>query len=268
MTYDPDIHALNTFGLELEAVATASPRSRRWRWWALGIGAGVAIATPALATSGTFDFGHDVPADGQPGGAPATVTHAPASDTVDVLATLLERDGVAKLRRRIAPYSLALRVKLSPVAELAAGRVLSVQFPHRARFNPARQLVLSRSRGTIIATIGRTARPSEDVGTRGLSLYDVLPSVRAAVQRDDPDGTVRRLRDLGFDVDLKLVIDNPRAHETGTSATGSKSVTASPPDTVVLSVLNSRGENSAQRDTRNLIVEIAPADSDIARSDP
>lgn len=227
----------------------------------------VLVAAPAWAVTGGFDFGGDVPAAGEPGGAPLPVT-APSSQTVQVISILDGPGGVDALRRRLAASKMKVRVEGRPVAPAAVGRIFGVQFPHSARFDQAHRLVVTpNSRGTVIVTVGQPAGEGEEPSTAGLSLYEVLPKVRDAVHRNDPGGTLRRLRALGFGVTVKLIVDNPNAARDGT-ATGVKTVKDPPAGTVVLSVLNADGANAATRQTRDLMMEVAPADSKVARSEP
>jgi hypothetical protein len=81
------------------------------------------------------------------------------------------------------------------------------------------------------------------------------------VRRDGPKATLTRLRELGFKVGIKLVFDNP--DRGAASATGVKDVTIPPEGTIVLLILNARGQNIATPQTRKLIMEVAPADSEM-----
>lgn len=267
MSDEPTIRALEQFGRQLNRVIPELRRRRRTRRVVALVTAGVTLAAaPALATSDLFDFGANTPRPGQPGGPPAVVTN-PQVKSLPVLAVLLGPDGVRRLREAVAPYGLRVEVQGRPVAPAAVGRLFGVQFPRRARFTAGGDLVLEKgSRGTIIATLGRPATAGQRVGTAGLSLDEVLPQVGPAVHRDDPKATLARLRALGFTVSVKLVVDNP--DRGAVSATGVKDVTTPPDGTVVLSILNARGQNTATPRTRKLIMEVAPSDSEVARSHP
>jgi len=271
MSSETQIHALEKLGRQLDEVAARRRRRRRPRVLVALAFAGALGTAPALAATGAidltgFDFGADMPRTGEPGGPPAVVEE-PNVPTVNVLETLIERpDGVRELRQRVEPYGLRVRVAERPVAPAAVGRLFGVQFPREARFDRQQRLVLERgSRGTIIASIGVEARSGERVQTEGLSLYEVLPQVERVVRRDDPGGTLERLQKLGFSVAVKFVIDNP---DRGGSGTGVKDVALPPEGTVVLSILNADGENAATPQTRSLIMEVAPADAEVARSHP
>lgn len=268
MNENENIHALDAFEQQLAgAIVRQQAKRRRGR---LAVAAGlavVAVGTPAAAATGAFDlgfdFGDDTPRAGQDGGPPATVTEPERS--INVLEVLGAPDGVRELRSRVSPFGLKVRVEDREVAPRAAGRILGVQFPRRARFDADRHLVLDEdSGGTIIVTIGI---PSEDPSvTDGLSLGEVLPQADAAIDRGDPDLTLRRLRRAGFSVEVKLVIDNP--DRGAPSSTGVKTVAAPPPGTVVLAVTAADPSRSPTPDTRDLILEVAPARSRVARDHP
>lgn len=264
MNDDKKIGALETFGRQLDSVIPQTRRRQRTRRVAvLAVAATTVVAAPALATSDLFDFGGDVPAAGEPGG-PPPVVEAPKDPTLNVIAVVDQPDGVQRLRDRVEPYGLRVRVEGRPVAAAAVGQLFGVQFPRQARFDTKRHLVLEQgSRGTIIVTLGRPAPSGSDVGTAGFSLYEVLPQVQTAVRREDPQASLNRLRDLGFDVTVKLIVDNP--DRGAVAATGVKDVSTPPDGTVVLSMLNANGQNTATADTRELIMEVAPATSSVAR---
>jgi hypothetical protein len=204
-----------------------------------------------------------LPRPGEPGGPPAPVIGAP--HTIEVLDYPLHRpEGRAEVRRRLRPYGIRLEVRTKPVAPAAVGRVFGVQFPHRARFDPQHRLVLERGvGGAIVITLGRHARSGEHVDTEGLSLYEALPQVADAVDVNDPAATGRRLAELGFTIHWELVVDDPADPPTASS-----SVSRPPEGTKILSVLNAQGENSATPDTRTLLIEITPRDSEIGQSHP
>lgn len=263
-----EIGVLEEFGRDPETGVRQVPaRPRRGRRILVASALGIVIAVPAIAATGGFDFGGDIPRAGEPGGPPRTVTATKDTRTIAVLETVLGPDGVQALRDAVEPYGLRVKVNERPVADAAVGIVFGVQFPRQARFDQRQRLVLEKGmRGTILLTIGRAARAGERPGTAGLSLYQVLPQVERAVKRADPAGTGRRLEALGFSITWRLVIDNP---DRGAPArTGVKTVSEPPAGTVILSVLNRDGSNSATKDTRALLVEIAPKDSDVARSHP
>lgn len=94
------------------------------------------------------------------------------------------------------------------------------------------------------------------------SIEEALPKVAAAVDPTDPVATGRALRRLGFAVQWSFVEDNPG----GTSPTKSREVGAPPSGTQILSVTNADGSSNVTEDTRALLIEVAPSDSDIVRS--
>jgi len=271
MSDTTQIHALEKLGRQLDEVAARRRRRRRPRVLVAAALAGALVTAPALAATGAIDlggfyFGEDTPRAGEPGGPPAIVDE-PNVPTVNVIETLLRPEGARELRERVEPYGLHVRVEGRPVAPAAVGRLLGVQFPREARFDRRRDLVLGKgSRGTIVVSLGVEPRAGERVQTEGLSLYEVLPQVERAVRRDDPRGTLERLQKLGFSIAVKFVIDNP--DPAADSGTGVKDVTRPPEGTVVLSILNARGENAATPQTRSLVMEVAPADAEVARSHP
>lgn len=262
------IHALEQLGRDLERVlprAEHHSRGRGARTAMIAAGVVAVVAAPALATSDVFDFGGNTPAAGEPGGPPAVVS-TPKKPTIDVIATLIQPEGEAVLRDRVQPYGFKVQMQERPVAPEAAGRIFGVQYPRRARFDAMNHLVPDRQyNGTILVSIGRASTSQSD-STAGLSLYEVLPDVEAAINSDDPRATLKRLRELGFTVAVKFVVDNP--DRSATARTGVKTVAVPPLGTVVLSILNADGSNTATPQTRSLIMEVAPKNSAVARDHP
>lgn len=268
MTDKRRIRALEEFGRQLEgAIPQRERRQRKRRLTAAVAALATLLAAPALAvTTDLFDFGGDVARPGEPGGPPATVT-AGQPKTVNVLEVLGQPDGQTNLRAAVEPYGLKVRVQERPVAPAAVGRLFGVEFPRSARFDTERHLVLEPgSNGTIIVTVGRAAAAGETSSTAGLTLFEVLPRVKGAVRRADPRGTLERLRADGFEVTVKLVVDN--TDPGAVAATGVKTVRVPSEGSVVLGVTNASGQNTATPKTRGLILEVAPADSKIARENP
>jgi len=265
VTDKPKIRALEEFGRQLEgAIPQQERRQRKRRLTAAVAALATLLAAPALAvTTDLFDFGGEVARPGQPGGPPATVTTGQPR-TVNVLEVLGQPDGQAALRAAVEPYGLRVRVQERPVAPAAVGRLFGVEFPRSARFDAKRHLVLERgSNGTIIVTVGRSAAAGETTSTAGLTLLEVLPQVKDAVRRADPRGTLERLRADGFEVTVKLIVDNP--DPGAVAATGVKTVRVPPQGSVVIGVTNASGQSTATPRTRGLILEVAPADSKVAR---
>jgi hypothetical protein len=268
VTDKPEIRALEEFGHQLECVIAQRERRRRKRRLTATVAAlATLVAAPALAvTTDLFDFGGNIARPGQPGGPPATVTTG-RFETVSVLEVLGESGGQAKLRAMVEPYGLKVRVQERPVAPAAVGRVFGVEFPRNARFDAKRHLILERgSSGTIIVTVGRAAAAGETPSTAGLTLFEVLPQVKSALRRTDPRGTLERLRADGFEVTVKLIVDNTDAGAV--AATGVKTVRVPPEGSVVLGVTNASGQNTATPKTSGLILEVASADSKVARENP
>ncbi len=267
MNENENIRALDAFGEQLDG---AILRRRKWSRGKLAAATGlvvVAVGTPAVAATGVvdlgFDFGGNTPRAGQTGGPPATVAEPDRS--INVLEVLGAPNGVRELRSRVSPYGLKVRVHETEVAPQVAGRILGVQFPRIARFAANGDLVLDKdSGGTIIVQIGK---PSPDPSaTGGLTFAEALPEAQAAIDRNDPDLTLRRLRQAGFVVEVKLIIDNP---DRGAQATtGVKTVAKPPPGTVVLAVTGADPDSSPTADTRELVLEVAPAESRVARDHP
>lgn len=268
---DRPIRVLDEFAAQLKAAETRWESRRQTRRGRLLAAAAVAatalVAAPAAALTGGFDFGGNTPAPGQPGGPPPIVRDL-AATTLNVLEVVNEPDGDQALRARVAPYGLKVRSQGRPVAPAAVGRVFGVQFPRRARFDSRGHMLLEpNSSGTIIVTRGRRARAAETASYSGLSLFEVLPQVQAAVRRENPRATLTALRQAGFEVKVKYVIDNPDRRGAA-GATGVKDVASPPAGTVVLAVTNAAGQNAATPTTRSLILEVAPKGSDVARSHP
>lgn len=265
MNEGPRIRALDELERRLTAAEARPHRYPTRRVAAVAVAVTAAIATPGLAAAGVvdlgFDFGENVPERGTANGPPAVV--ADPARSVDVLAVLLGTDGVNVLRETVGTYGMRVEVDERVVAPAAVGRILGVQYPRSARFDSKHRLVLDQaSGGTIIVTRGQAAPAGRPATTEGLTLYEVLPQVRAAVTRDDPRRTLEQLRSLGYDIEIKLVVDNP--DRTATAVTGVKTVSSPPEGTVVLSVLNSEGGNTATAQTHSLILEVAPAGSRVA----
>lgn len=262
------IRALEEFGRQLDGVIPQRPRRLQGRRGVVAavVAIGVVAAPAVAATTGGFDFGPNTPRPGQPGGPPKVVDD-PAATALEVISILQRPGGEQELRARLKPYGIRVRVEGRPVAPAAVGRIFGVQFPRKARFDAQHRLVLERGvGGTILVTVGRPPKPGEPAGTAGLSLFEVLPQVESAVRRDDPVGTLERLRGLGFRVAIKLVIDNP--DRGAVAATGVKDVASPPKGTVVLSILNARGGSAATPQTRSLIMEVAPVGAKVARDHP
>jgi len=91
------------------------------------------------------------------------------------------------------------------------------------------------------------------------SIEEALPQAAADIDPDDPVATGRALRQRGFDIRWSLIQDNPG----GASPTTDREVTAPPPGTEILSVLNSDGSSTVTEDTQALLIEIAPVGSSI-----
>lgn len=96
------------------------------------------------------------------------------------------------------------------------------------------------------------------------SIEEAVPRAAAVIDPDDPLATGRELRKLGFDVQWSFVQDNPG----GDSPTTAREVAAPPPGTEILAVLASDGSSQVTEDTRALLIEVAPADSEIIASHP
>ena len=96
------------------------------------------------------------------------------------------------------------------------------------------------------------------------SVEESLPEVAAAVDRDNPTATGLALERLGFRLHWVLITDN--LDPDGDRPTHSRNVSAPPPGTEILSVLNEQGGNEATKDTRELMIEIAPIGSEILES--
>jgi len=97
---------------------------------------------------------------------------------------------------------------------------------------------------------------------------DALPEVGAAIDRSDPAATGRALEQRGFRVHWVLITDNPDRARDGERPTRSRAVAAPPAGTRIISVLNERGGNAVEADTRDLQIEISPAGSEILKSHP
>ncbi len=144
------------------------------------------------------------------------------------------------------------------------GRRLDIATAHSRR--PAR-----RSRRTLaLAAVGLAliATPAAAIifDTPGTTIDEALPQVTEAIDRKDPAATGRELHRLGFQVRWQLIVDNPQRGHSGAPPTLSRDVLQPPPGTEVLAVLNSDGSNKVTADTRHLLIEIAPAGSEILRS--
>jgi hypothetical protein len=91
------------------------------------------------------------------------------------------------------------------------------------------------------------------------TLEESLPAV---VDRSDPVATGRALERRGFTVRWMLIEDNPDRD----FPTVWRSVPAPPPGTRILSLLNAQDGDTATTSTRSVVIEIAPAGSEILRS--
>jgi len=95
---------------------------------------------------------------------------------------------------------------------------------------------------------------------------DALPEVSAVIDRNDPAATGRALEERGFRVRWVLVTDNPARALDGESPTRSRAVAAPPAGTRILGVDDDGRGFVVDPDTRDLLIEIAPAGSEILKS--
>jgi hypothetical protein len=137
-----------------------------------------------------------------------------------------------------------------------------------ARRRPAlrsRRTLALAATGLVLVAAPAAAAISGVFDSDGLTVEEALPQVAASVDRDDPAATARALERRGFDVRWQLIVDNPTGDEDGAPPTLGRDVAAPPPGTKILSVLGPDGDDKATPGTRRLLIEVAPADSEILR---
>lgn len=92
-----------------------------------------------------------------------------------------------------------------------------------------------------------------------------LPRTAGAIDRDDPTATGLALEQRGFGVHWVLITDDP--DRDGGRPTRSRNVSAPPAGTEILSLLDhQRGGALVTKDTRELLIEVAPVGSAIAET--
>ena len=147
---------------------------------------------------------------------------------------------------------------------IAALDELGLRLEAAAARPPARRLTRPRRWAALaLGALAITATPAlaATVFNGPPPLEETPPQVGAAIDRSDPVATGRALAREGFRVHWILVTDNP---ERGAiPPTRSRDVAAPPAGTEILSVLNAKGGNEADTNTRDLMVEIAPLGSAI-----
>ena len=136
------------------------------------------------------------------------------------------------------------------------------------RFETVAPRTRTRRRGLALA-LGVLALAATPAIASGIlsgpnSVEESLPEVAAAVDRDNPTATGLALERLGFRLHWVLITDN--LDSDGDRPTHSRNVSAPPAGTEILSVLNEQGGNEATKDTRELMIEIAPIGSEILES--
>ncbi len=95
------------------------------------------------------------------------------------------------------------------------------------------------------------------------TIEEALSTVR---HRSDPVATGRALERHGFTVRWMLIEDNPDRGRSGESPTIGSKVAAPPPGTRILALLNAQSTDTATNSKRNILIEVAPAGSEILRS--
>lgn len=133
------------------------------------------------------------------------------------------------------------------------------EHPRIRRLRPRRWAALSLGILALAATPAIAAVAGVFDGAERVE--DALPQVGAAIDRADPTATGRALERQGFRVRWMLITDNPGRE--GGRPTRSRVVGAPPVGTEILSVLNEQGGLAVDSNTRDLQIEIAPADSAI-----
>jgi hypothetical protein len=160
---------------------------------------------------------------------------------------LLQGD-LASLRRLQAEFEARgarLVIKEQRVAPNAqrAGQVVGLQTPNRTSTD---RLVVEELTGPVVVTI---AVPDPDEKVEGLTICQTIPALNDLMDGDDPDGSVRRLREAGFDVTVKTVPwDKPGDEDIiiGVYGPGGRN-SGVPPDTKKLTVeVGSPGEGHAE----------------------
>jgi hypothetical protein len=188
--------------------------------------AAVAVALAFVLLPGSDDGGEQASPPPPP---PATVSRS------DLLRGDLAH--FRRLQRRFAAAGKRLIVRTRPVAPASrhVGLVLSMQLPDG--YVPQRddRVVLEELPGPVTVVVG-VGDPDEKI--EGLTICQTIPALNELMDGDDPDGSVRRMREAGFDVTVKTVPwDKPGDKDViiGVYSAGGAS-TGVPPDTRKLTV--------------------------------
>ncbi len=91
-----------------------------------------------------------------------------------------------------------------------------------------------------------------------------IPKTAGAIDRDDPKATGLALERRGFRVHWVLITDNP--DPDGQSPTRSRDVSAPPAGTEILGLFDYERGNLVKKDTRELLIEVTPVGSEIAKT--
>jgi hypothetical protein len=181
-----------------------------------------------------------------------------ANGTIIGIEQFMDARNFPRLRQQFASAGATLIIDEIPVNDRAIGRVFSIQLgsdePPAANADPSGVRVGAGER--VEVTVGRRARPDEQVTTQGLSIFEIFPKVKQAIVRDDAIATGRALRALGFKVRWELIEPNPDAGPNDPATRQTRIVEPSP-GMVVLSVLGPNGEgDSLDPFTDTLMVEV------------
>lgn len=151
-----------------------------------------------------------------------------------------------------------------PTVDLLGRRLEAAIAERRAPVRWSRRtLAFAASALVVVASTPAVASITGVFDDGGPTLEQSLPAV---VDRSDPVATGRALERRGFTVRWMLIEDNPDRRRSGDSPTVWRSVPAPPPGTRILSLLNAQDGDTATTSTRTLVIEIAPAGSEILRS--
>ena len=150
-----------------------------------------------------------------------------------------------RLRARFEEHGAELVLIDRPVAQAADGRVFTVSVPPGMADEVEPGLIRLEAGGRVEVEVGRGAPAA---GAAGLTLYEVFPTVREAIDRGHPAATGRALEQLGFSVHWVFIEAPGLGHDVDTP----------PPGTVVVSVLGPHGEwTDIDPAIDTLMVEIA-----------
>lgn len=231
------------------ATAGARPSRRRRVLAVAGVAILAVVAALAVVVLGPVT-----------GGRPAAVARAEAFVLPDGTTVHLEEffdpANFDRLLQVFTDHGAELVINERPVAGPAVGRVFGVSIDFAEDSSDSDSRIVDIAPGDRVEVeVGRAARTDEQVNSEGLTLFEVFPTLPAAIDRGDPVGTGQALDDLGFQVRWVLLDVSVKDGEFNNT---SQDVSTPPPGTVIVSVFGPNAEwTDVDPATETLLVELA-----------